>query len=367
LTLVEQSDVLFVAVQTPHDPAYEGVTPLPSSRVDFDYSYLRAAIRRLAEEIRQVGERKILAIISTVLPGTTERELVPLLNEHTGLVYTPSFIAMGTVQDDYLHPEFVLMGVRDGWAADAVSAFFATITDAPQVRTTIPNAELIKVAYNTFIGFKIAFANTLMEICSKVPDTDVDDVTRALGLATRRLLSPAYLSGGMGDGGGCHPRDNIALSWLARELGLSYDLFEKIMEAREKQTGWLADQMMRWSRWTGLPMVILGKAFKPGVKITTGSPAVLLEHLLTARGERVDVYDYFVDPTTKQFGPSVFLIGTKHDRWPQFPFAQGSVILDPWRYIPQRNGVLVVPIGRYIELPAEIARTPETWPLEAEA
>ena len=98
------------------------------------------------------------------------------------------------------------------------------------------NAEAIKVAYNTYISMKIAYANTWMEICHKIPGTDVDQVTGALELATTRIMSPKYLTGGMGDGGGCHPRDNIALSWLARELDLSYDFFEHLMIARERQT-----------------------------------------------------------------------------------------------------------------------------------
>jgi len=100
------------------------------------------------------------------------------------------------------------------------------------------NAELIKVAYNTYIGMKIAFANTLMEICHKMGNIDVDQVTGALTFASRRLMSGAYLTGGMGDGGGCHPRDNIALSWLAQRLDLSFDWFASVMGAREKQTVW---------------------------------------------------------------------------------------------------------------------------------
>src|SRR5258708_38705322 len=87
---------------------------------------------------------------------------------------------------------------------------------------------------------KIAYANAIMEICHKVPGCNVDEVTAGLSMATGRLLSSKYLAGGMGDGGGCHPRDNIALSWLARELGLRFGFFESLMIARERQTEWLA-------------------------------------------------------------------------------------------------------------------------------
>jgi UDPglucose 6-dehydrogenase len=143
--------------------------------------------------------------------------------------------------------------------------------------TTIKTAELTKVAYNTFIGLKIAFGNTMMEICEKT-GADVDDLVDALSLATERVISPAYLRGGMGDGGGCHPRDNIALSWLARELGLSYDLFEALMICRERQTEWLADLIPAGE------VEIQGKAYKPGTNLTVGSPALLMASMLTERG-----------------------------------------------------------------------------------
>ena len=107
---------------------------------------------------------------------------------------------------DFIDPEFVLFGVHDATAAEQAEAFYRTITQAPFYRTSVENAELIKVGYNTYIGMKIVFANVMMEICHKSLGTDVDEVMNGLKLANRRLLSPAYLSGGMGDGGGCHPR-----------------------------------------------------------------------------------------------------------------------------------------------------------------
>jgi UDPglucose 6-dehydrogenase len=115
---------------------------------------------------------------------------------------------MGATMRDFLHPEIVLLGVHDPNAAKQVEEFYATIVDAPVYQTSIDNVEAIKVAYNTYISM----TNTWMEICHKIPGTDVDEVTGALALATRRIMSPMYLKGGMGDGGGCHPRDNIALS-----------------------------------------------------------------------------------------------------------------------------------------------------------
>ena len=240
-SVVKHSEIIFVPIQTPHDPLYEGVTRIPKERVDFDYSYLISGMKRLSQEIESQGKDKVVIIISTVLPGTIRKKIKPLLGKHTKICYNPFFIAMGTTMKDFLYPEFILFGVDDLKAADTAEKFYRTINNATFFKTSIENAELIKVSYNTFISTKIAFINTIMEMCYKLPNTNIDDVTNGLLLGSKRLISGAYLRGGMGDGGGCHPRDNIALSWLAKELNISNDFFDQIMQQREKQTDWLAN------------------------------------------------------------------------------------------------------------------------------
>ncbi len=145
-----------------------------------------------------------MIIISTVLPGTIEREIMPIIkdNDKFKLCYNPFFIAMGTTVNDFINPEFVLFGVYDTWAAKTVKIFIKQFTIKPFYKTDIINAELIKVCYNTFIGMKIVFSNTIMEICHK-NGGDVDQVIGGIKLATDRIISTKYLSGGMGDGGGC--------------------------------------------------------------------------------------------------------------------------------------------------------------------
>jgi len=138
---------------------------------------------------------------------------------------------------------------------------------------------------------------------------------------TRRLLSPMYLRAGMGDGGGCHPRDNIAMSHLARRLRLSFDFFECLMLARERQTGWIAATAIEAAADSGLPIVLLGETFKPETNLIAGSPAILLRNLLEAQGHKVSV----VDPQTRPAvpidqGPAVYVVATNHPEfiWPAF-------------------------------------------------
>tara|TARA_B100000242_G_C43048486_1_gene489570 strand:+ start:1180 stop:2427 length:1248 start_codon:yes stop_codon:yes gene_type:complete len=330
--VVNHSEIIFVPIQTPHDPLYEGITRIPDKRIDFDYSFLISGMKKLSDEIERQGQDKVVIIISTVLPGTIRQQIKPLLGKKTKICYNPFFIAMGTTMKDFLYPEFILFGVDDLEAADKAEKFYRTINNATFFKTTIENAELIKVSYNTFISTKITFINTIMEMCHKLPNTNIDDVTNALMLGSKRLISGAYLRGGMGDGGGCHPRDNIALSWLARKLKISNDFFDQIMMQREKQTDWLV-QLIEENMTKNEKVYILGKSFKPETTITTGSPSILLDNLLKEKGINAIVYDPYIDKSEPKFEKGVYFIGTKHEFFQNFNFPKGSTVIDPFRII----------------------------------
>lgn len=348
-TIAEQSDLIFVAIQTPHNKFYEGVNRLPESRVDFDYSFLKEGIRHLSDVIAAGDCDVPVIIISTVLPGTIRRELLPILSPRVKLCYNPYFIAMGTVAYDCTHPEFILLGNHDKIAKDTVIEFYKTICSCPVYATSLENAEMIKVCYNTFISTKVAMANTIMELCHHSPNTSCDEVINALSLASKRLISPAYLRGGMGDGGGCHPRDNIALSWYSQQTNMRYDWFEAIMLAREKQTDFLADLIQRHVKATKLPVVLLGEAFKPNTAITTGSPAALLSNILKERCIQHTIYDCLKDPNAKfPLSPAVFFVSCNHDAFVSLQLPTGSILIDPHRrfsHLVSKDAYIPVGIG----------------------
>jgi len=345
--IVKETEIIFVAVQTPHSEKYEGITRIPDERVDFEYKYLIECIKKLSECVDKNGEDKIVIIISTVLPGTIRKHILPIMTNKIKLCYNPYFIAMGTTMQDFYNPEFVLFGVHDDNAAKKAEEFYKTIHDRPFYKTTIESAELIKVAYNTFISSKIAIVNTLMEICHHIHGADVDDITNALKIATDRIISTKYLTAGMGDGGGCHPRDNIALSWLSNELGLSYNWFDGIMRARENQTAWLADLIAKEFDKGNKKVIILGKAFKPETNLTVGSPSILLKNILLEKGINAEMYDPYIDEhkfdTSKQ--RAIYFIGTKHNDFVNYKFASGSTVIDPHRYIKNQKDIKVIRIG----------------------
>jgi UDPglucose 6-dehydrogenase len=258
---------------------------------------------------------------------------------------------MGTTIQDFLNSEIILFGVENEEAAQKAEEFYKTINNSPFFKTTLENAELIKVVYNTFISTKISMINTVMETCHYLPNTNIDEVSKALSLCTTRIISNKYLQGGMGDGGGCHPRDNIALSYLANKLNLSFNWYDMIMKQREYQTDWLVDLIIK--NRNDLNINVLGKSFKPETNLTLGSPSILLKNLIEERGPTVNIWDPYVDGKVEEYvkryewndKPQLFFIGTKHDAFHHFYFYPGSVVIDPFRYLKVKDDVKYIPIG----------------------
>jgi len=345
--VVLHSEIIFVAIQTPHKKEFEGHMPMPEERCDFDYTWLINCMKTLNKKLNELKTRKIVTIISTVLPGTLRKYIFPELSPYIQLCYNPFFIAMGTVVYDFYNPEFILLGRVNEEAEQKVKEFYKTISESEVYTTTLENAELIKVSYNTFITTKLVLANNIMEMCHHLPNTNVDEVTNALKLGSRRLVSPAYLTGGMGDGGGCHPRDNIAMSWLNRELGIEYNYFDFIMKKREKQTDFFAGIIENKIKETGLSVCILGKSFKPETNMVEGSPAILVKNLLYARGIECDQYDPYIDITIPniELTKKIYFIGCRHAIFKEYNFPEGSCVIDPNRYIPLKKGVDIVHVG----------------------
>jgi len=316
----EDKELIFIAVPTPHDPLYDGRRPtsmLPPK--DFDYT----TVKNILSEINQyTNKQQLVVLISTVLPGTTRREFTPLVKNYR-FIYNPYLIAMGTVKDDMVNPEMVIIGTEDGSEttdAKILRDFYDTII-TPWTRYEIgtwDDAEAIKIFYNTFISAKISLVNMIQDVAEINGNMNTDVVTGALERSTYRIMGPAYMKAGMGDGGGCHPRDNIALRYMAQRLGLGYDLFDSIMTSREMQAKNIALRLIELSDEHHLPIVIMGKSYKPGVDYVDGSYSLLV-------GSYIDIVEY--DVTDK---PAIYLLGHR-GVFNNTEFPLGSVVLDPWR------------------------------------
>jgi len=339
--IVSFADIIFVAVQTPHDDKFGGITRIPNERKDFDYTMLKKAVKDLSDEIDQQKKHTIVVVISTVLPGTMDREIKPLLSPFVKFCYNPYFIAMSTTIRDFTDPEFVLFGVDDKDALEKAQEFYRTINPiAPFFECNIKEAEFLKIAYNTYISTKISYINGLGELAHKMGGINMDKISEGLSLGLRRLMSHQYLNVGMSDGGSCHPRDNIALSKIFKDYNVSFDFPETMMMAREKQTEWLAKLVVEEHSKTHLPIVIFGKAYKPETNLPQGSPSILLHNILHEFGLKPEFYDPFMDgelPEKYTEEPHIFFIGTKHKEFADYIYPIGSTIIDPHRYIPENE------------------------------
>ena len=276
-----------------------------------------------------MNENQILVLISTVLPGTVRKEVVPLIT-NPKFVYNPYLIAMGTVAWDMVNPEMVMIGTENGeesMEAHSLIHFYNEIMEnEPRYEVgTWDECECIKVFYNTFISAKIGLVNMIQDVAERQGNINVDVVTDALKKSSQRIMGPSYMKAGMGDGGACHPRDNIALRYMAQELNLGYDLFAEIMKARDIQAENMANAILKH----GNKVAFTSDSYKPDVPYTNGSYSLLVQHYVKRYG--------FVVPVDEN--PHVIVKVHESDL---IPTDYEGVVFDPWR---SHVGINVVHYG----------------------
>lgn len=335
-------DIIFIAVPTPHDQDYEGTLPLKGKTPkDFNYSFVKKVLLEIA---KFANKKSDVVLISTVLPGTIQDKLLPLI-EGFNFIYNPYLIAMGSVAHDFLNPELHIIGVEKAEHIKCLRLidFYQSLgcTGKFQIGTW-NEAECIKIFYNTFISFKISFVNMIQDIAMKLGDINAEFVTQSILLDKKRILSPMYMTPGMGDGGPCHPRDNIAVRILAEKLDLGYDLFGAVVDSRDKQAYNLANFLCSWK----LPVHILGKSFKHGVDLTDGSYSLLVGHYIQQLGHKVTYWDPIIGSLTKESpGKKVYLIAHNNENLYNYPFEKECFIVDPWRKCHKIEGCEVIHYG----------------------
>ena len=341
----KNKDAIFVAVPTPHNSAYGGEMPTSAlPKRNFRYDIVKDVFNQI---VQHTPKEQRVVLISTVLPGTCRKELIDTLKGRT-LIYNPYLIAMGSVKEDMQRPEMLIIGTKDGYRSEDVKFLvdFYNQLIAKQTRIIVgtwEEAESIKIFYNTFISAKLSLVNMIQDVSERLGHINVDIVTDALKNSSERIMGPKYMTAGMGDGGTCHPRDNIALGWLSNELSLGYDLFGAIMESREVQASNLANKLAFLAKqYDHQKIWIHGKTYKPFVELTDGSYSLLVAHYL--RKLKYDVG--FIDPMTGELPRSVRgVILMAHcpevtygddsgaENAPYCNFEAGSVIVDPWRKV----------------------------------
>jgi UDPglucose 6-dehydrogenase len=360
---VNLSDWIFIAVPTPHAEGYDG--SVPSSHMeprDFGHEAVFSAIDQI--NAHATSSKKVV-LISTVLPGTTRSVFATRLDPRHQFLYNPYLIAMGSVKWDMVNPEMIMIGTEDGnpnaLANELVDIYKTIMQNNPRYEIgTWDECEAIKIFYNTWISTKVGLSNMIQDFAMRIGHINVDVVTNALAKSTMRINGPKYMTAGMGDAGACHPRDNIALRWLAQKYEIGYDLFDTIMHAREIQAKNLADFLVTHAQTQGLPVVIHGKAYKPDVPYCIGSYSTLVGHYVKAAGLPVVYVDPLADDATEVVtditGPAVILwahsrsitydyTGKQAETQAYCAIPAGSIIVDPWRRLESTDQYTVIHYG----------------------
>jgi UDPglucose 6-dehydrogenase len=355
---VRASDATFVVVATP-------------SEQDGGFS-LRYALPTCEAIGRALATKKtfhLVVLTSTVMPGSTggavkaalERASGKRCGADFGLCYSPEFIALGTVIRDFYYPDFLLIGESDARSGEMLSELYKrTCKNSPPIaRMNFINAEITKLAVNTYITTKISYANMLARLCEKLPEADVNVVTDALGLDTR--IGAKYLKGAVSYGGPCFPRDNRAMAALASRVGASSGLAEATDVFNRAQIKSLAETVK--SHHTGGTIGILGLTYKPNTDVTEESFGLLLAQELSAANLPVIVFDPSADAgRALSSQKSVRIAGSAQEciaeanvvvlatPWQEFrdlpsstwlrpPEAEPRVVIDCWRALSHLDGL----------------------------
>lgn len=301
---IRNSEITFLIVPTP-------------SRQDGKFSdrYLQDALRQLAAALKKIHKGYHLFVVtSTVSPGTTQEDLIPLIESVSGkkinkdfdVCYNPEFIALGTVIHDFLNPDLLLIGEISKAAGDRLESVYKRVCEnKPYIaRMSLISAEVTKISLNSYITMKISFANTLANICEKIPGADIDAITKALGADKR--ISPHYLKGGLSYGGPCFFRDNRAFHAFAQQYDIDAKLATTTDEINEFQIKHLVDLVLKHIPNDNAVVSVLGLAYKPKTPVIEESPAIKLIDALLKHDLEVITYDSLaMDNTKAYFGDNI--------------------------------------------------------------
>jgi UDPglucose 6-dehydrogenase len=275
------------------------IVPTPSKAYGrFTNEYVETVLRSIGPEIRTKDNFHVVDVVSTVMPGSCDKIFKPLLEELSdkvcgkdfGLVYNPEFIALGSVVRDFLNPDMVLIGASDEHSSAMVKELYASTCDSsPEiVCMSLVNAEITKLSLNCFVTMKISYANELASICERIPGADVDVVTNAIGADSR--VGKKYLKGGLGFGGPCFPRDNLAFQKFAEDAGIQAKLSPQVVAVNNA----VVDRMyaiVRERCKIGGKVAVVGLSYKQGTCICEESQAIMLAQKLVDAGYNVRVHD----------------------------------------------------------------------------
>ena len=298
-TAVLESDLSLIAVGTPFDGE------------EIDLSNVKTVARQIGEILREKDDYHVVVVKSTVVPGTTDEVVLPILEETSGKTagvdfgvgMNPEFLREGEAVADFMNPDRIVMGGIDERTLNALDAVYAVFDGVDVVRTNNRTAEMIKYTANSLLATLISFSNEIGNLCAALEDIDVTEVMEGVHLDDR--FSPilddgtrirpgftTYLEAGCGFGGSCFPKDVKALIAHGNRAGSPMRLLESVMDINREQPAKVMDLLhQRLSTLAGRTVAVLGLAFKPGTDDMRESPAIPVVDALRDEGAFVQAFD----------------------------------------------------------------------------
>ena len=315
------SDVTFICVGTPDAP--DG---------GIDLEYIKSASEGIGKALAKKGGYHVVVDKSTVVPGTTDSLILPIIErasgkkagEGFGVAMNPEFLREGLAIDDFMRPDRVVIGALDEESGSLLKRLYTSF-DCPILMTDLRTAEMIKYAANAFLATKISFINEIANICERV-GTDVADVAKGMGLDSR--ISPKFLNAGVGYGGSCFPKDVKAIAELGRKEGYTTELLDSVMAINKRQAKHAVEVLEeKLGGIKGKKVAVVGLAFKPGTDDLREAPSIWIIKELLKAGARVSA----CDPVTVENAKKVFgEVSYSKELKPCLKGADAAVIVTEW-------------------------------------
>jgi UDPglucose 6-dehydrogenase len=284
-----QSEVTFICVNTPSDG--DG---------SMNGEFLRRAVKETAAVLECKDGEHLIVIRSTMVPGTTEELVIPLLN-HNRVCVNPEFLKEGTALYDFQNPHRIIIGEKDRNDGDLLQAMYADFS-CEVMRTNVRTAEMIKYASNAFLASKLSIINEIGNIC-KLLGIDVNEVAHGMGLDKR--IGSQFLQAGVGFGGSCFPKDVHGLIAKAKAVGYCPRILEEVLRLNDEQPQRLLKILEKYLPIEGSTIGVLGLAFKPGTDDIREARSIVVVGELCKRNARVKAYDPQAVKNFKEIFPDI--------------------------------------------------------------
>ena len=296
---VSSTDITIIAVGTPFN----------GKEISLDF--IRDAARQIGNILRNKDSYHLVVVKSTVIPGTTDTVVLPILEESSGkqagadfgVGMNPEFLREGVAIEDFMTPDRIVIGGIDDKSRQTLAALYDGFPDTKKFMTNNKTAELIKYASNSFFAMLISFSNEIANLCSLIGGIDAVDVMKGVHVDRRisplqpdgKRVSPSlvtYLEAGCGFGGSCFPKDLKAICAFGDKVGNPFRILNAVVEVNERQPGQISNFLRKhFKRFDGLKITALGLAFKPGTDDMRESPSIPIINELRAQGAQVTAYD----------------------------------------------------------------------------